>query len=124
MEATPLHPYKAISTMSLLHRTTETTMATEENETKIEENTEKNRNKLFKASSMNNNDTKTNYSDYFDTFDPLEILHNDLNYMKSSLTKLKVFEDNLSKTVEDLECNPGVIQACKVEKLKLSRIRL
>ncbi|TXG66060.1 hypothetical protein EZV62_007335 [Acer yangbiense] len=46
-----------------------------------------------------------NDSDCFQEIDTPEKICNDLNYMKSALTKLKVFEDGLGKPIETLKCS-------------------
>ncbi|KAK1581687.1 hypothetical protein Q3G72_008077 [Acer saccharum] len=60
---------------------------------------EKNENERSTNSSNNHN------SDCFQEINPREKLCNDLNYMKSALTKLKVFEDDLGKPIETLKCS-------------------
>ncbi|KAK0602123.1 hypothetical protein LWI29_030552 [Acer saccharum] len=73
----------------------------------------------IKEEEKNENDGSTNSSnnqnsDCFQAINPLKKLCNDLNYMKSALTKLKAFEDDLSKPIETLKCS--------IENLRLKNI--
>ncbi|TXG66074.1 hypothetical protein EZV62_007349 [Acer yangbiense] len=60
----------------------------------------------IKEEEKNENDGSTNSSNNHNSaINPLEKLCDDLNYMKSALTKLKVFEDDLGKPIETLKCS-------------------